>query len=68
MTTKDGNSNKNKEMHQTKRLYSSKEAINKREIKRQPMEWGRIFETYVPTKDYYLKYIKNTYKIKKKPT
>jgi hypothetical protein len=33
------------ELHQTKKLLRSKETINK--IKRQPMEWEKIFANYI---------------------
>ena len=42
-----GSKNKNKQMelHQAKKLCTAKETINR--MKRQPMEWKKIFENYI---------------------
>ena len=46
-----GNIGKNKQMelHQTKQLFTVKETISK--MKRQPIEWEKIFANDIPIRD-----------------
>ena len=46
-----------------KSLCTAKETISK--IKRQPMEWEKIFANHLPDKGLVSKYIRNSYKRKK---
>ena len=48
-----------------KSFCTAKETIDK--TKRQPTEWGKIFANYIPIRGGYLKYIKNSYNLTKKP-
>ena len=57
---KSGNKNKNKKvgLHQTKKLSSAEETVNR--VKRQPAELKKMFIRQNPMKGYSPKYIRNS--------
>ena len=54
-----GNKNKQAGIHQTKNFCSAKETINK--MKRQPMEWEKMFANYIFNKGVIFQHIQGTH-------